>query len=338
MARNEQLIRQHKLMQLLEDSRFGRTIEELRDDLVADLGLTALHTRTVKRDLEALIAAGFDIRDETAERGRIYKFGRNAPTVHEIAFSGSEMIALSIGRDLLIPLAGTQYWQGIETFWNKVQEAIPEGVYEHYQRYRKTLRVIGTPAKDYTAQSGMLSTINRAILDHRVVEIEYQSVGRDPKRRQIEPYGVAMHDNSIYVVAAAREVEEPEQRMRNWKLDRFRKVRITDDYFKPDSRVDLTKILGRGVGIFSGADATAVTIRLGRRSAEYVREDPWHPDQTVDPEGDTEFFQMTVPATHPRELLPRVLALGADAEVLSPPEYRRAVAEAVAAMAERYGG
>ena len=60
MARNEQLIRQHKLLQLLELSRFGRTLEELRGDLVADLGLTKLHERTVRRDLEALQAAGFD--------------------------------------------------------------------------------------------------------------------------------------------------------------------------------------------------------------------------------------------------------------------------------------
>ena len=34
MARNEQLIRQHKLLQILERSRFGRTLEEIRDDLV----------------------------------------------------------------------------------------------------------------------------------------------------------------------------------------------------------------------------------------------------------------------------------------------------------------
>ena len=53
MARNEQLIRQHKLLQLLEYSRFGRTLSELRSDLVADLGLTTLHERTVRRDVES---------------------------------------------------------------------------------------------------------------------------------------------------------------------------------------------------------------------------------------------------------------------------------------------
>ena len=65
------------MLQLLELSRFGRTLEELRDDLVADLGLTKLHERTVRRDIEALQAAGFDIQNESIQRGRVFKLGQN---------------------------------------------------------------------------------------------------------------------------------------------------------------------------------------------------------------------------------------------------------------------
>lgn len=347
MARNEQLIRQHKLLQLLEFSRFGRTVEELRGDLVADLGLTTLHGRTVKRDIEALQAAGYDIQNEQVERGKIHKLGRNHTAVHEIAFSATELIALAIGRELLTPLMGTQYWQGIETFWNKVQEAIPEGVYEHYERYRRVLYVSGTPSKTYAAQSGMLKTITRCILEHRVVEIQYKSIGREATRRRIEPYALAVHQSSIYVVAAAPEVTDAAERLRNWKLDRFQQATVTDEYFKPDKNVDLSKFLSKSIGIFSGETSTSVQIRLGPRSASYLKEDPWHPDQTLEPvelvdgeasvEGElTTDHILTVPASHPRELLPKVLALGGDAEVLSPPEYREAVAEVVAKLGAKY--
>lgn len=354
MARNEQLIRQHKLLQLLEESRFGRTVNELKSDLVADLGLTTLHNRTVSRDMEALQAAGYDIQNEMVERGKVYKLGRNHTAVHEIAFSATELIALAIGRELLTPLMGTQYWQGIETFWNKVQEAIPEGVYEHYQRYRRVLYVSGTPSKTYAAQAGMLKTITRSILEHRVVEIEYQSIGRPATRRRIEPYGLAVHQSSIYVVAAAPEVTDVTERLRNWKLDRFQYAQVTDEYFKPDSKVDLAKFLSKSIGIFSGETSTPVQIRLGPRSASYLREDPWHPDQILQAMGSSDEsptdadakepddhppetdFLLTVPASHPRELLPKVLALGADAEVLSPPEYRDAVASTIATLAETY--
>lgn len=335
MARNEQLIRQHKLLQLLEYSRFGRTLEELRVDLVADLGLTTLHERTVRRDLEALQSAGFDIQAETVERGRVYKLGQNNTGVHEIGISATELIALSIGRELLYPLLGTQYWRGIETFWNKVQETVPNGVFDHYAHYRKTLHVFGTPSKTYENHEGMLKTINRAILEHRIVEIEYESVGKPISKRRIEPYGLAVYQSSIYVIAAAAEVVEPSERMRNWKLDRFRHATALDEYFKPNPEIDVSQLLSKSIGIFSGESPTMVKIRLGQRAAAWVSEDPWHPDQKLEAAADGSAI-LVVPASHPREVLPKVLSLGADAEVLGPETFRAAVADAVSKMAASY--
>lgn len=335
MARNEQLIRQHKLLQLLEYSHFGRTLEELRSDLVADLGLSTLHERTVRRDVEALQAAGFDIQSDVVERGKVYKLGQNNTGVHEIGISATELIALSIGRELLYPLIGTQYWRGIESFWNKVQESVPNGVFDHYARYRKTLHVFGSPRKSYEKQEGMLKTIHRAILEHRVVEIEYESVGKPATTRRIEPYGLAVYQSSIYVVATAPEVEDPSERLRHWKLDRFKHATALDEYFKPDPSIDLSEHLGKSIGIFSGEEPTDVKIRLGQRSESYLREDPWHPEQKLEsqPDGTT---ILTVPASHPRELLPKVLSLGADAIVLEPASFREAVAEAVQQMSASY--
>ena len=335
MARNEQLIRQHKLLQLLEISRFGRTLDELRGDLVADLGLTALHERTVRRDIEALQAAGFDIQSETVQRGRVFKLGLNSADVHEIGISSTELIALSIGREMLYPLMGTQYWRGIETFWNKVQEAVPNGVFDHYVRYRSALHVFGTPHKSYERQEGMLKTINRAILEHRVVEIEYQSIGKPVSTRLIEPYGLAVYQSSIYVVAAIPEISGAGERLRNWKLDRFHHATLLDDYFKPDPDIDLSKHLGSSIGIFSGDSPTLVKIKLGERSAAYVREDPWHPEQTLE-EDDGGSVILTVPAAHPRELLPKVLSLGSDAEVIEPQEFRDTIEATVKEMATKY--
>jgi predicted DNA-binding transcriptional regulator YafY len=335
MARNEQLIRQHKVMQLLEASRYGRTLEELRDELVKDLGLTNLHERTVRRDIDALQASGLDIQSETLERGKVYKLGRVERGLHKISLSTTELIALSIGRDLLYPLIGTQYWQGIESFWTKVQEEVPEGVWEHYEKYRKTLHVVGAISKSYAKHEMMLRAINRGIADHRVLDVEYAPVGSAAKQRFIEPYGLAFFQNNIYLVAAAQEITDPQERMRHWKLDRFTRVTVLDQWFKRDPSIDLNEHLNRTMGIFSGDDPVSVQIRLSERAAVWVTEEPWHPDQSisVDKNGNS---ILTVLASHPRELMPKLLALGSDAEVISPEPFRTAVTTVVEKMLENY--
>jgi predicted DNA-binding transcriptional regulator YafY len=181
-----------------------------------------------------------------------------------------------------------------------------------------------------------LKTVHRAILEHRVVEIEYESVGKPAATRRVEPYGLAVYQSSIYVVAAAPEVEDPADRLRHWKLDRFRHATALDEYFKPDPNVDLSEHLGKSIGIFSGEEPTLVRIKLGQRAAAWVREDPWHPEQKLEVEEDGAAL-LTVPVSHPREVLPKVLSLGADAEVLEPVSFRQAVADSVREMAAAYG-
>ncbi len=217
----------------------------------------------------------------------------------------------------------------------KVQEEMPTGVWEMYERYRKALHVYGTPSKTYQRQEGILRTLNRAILEHRVVEIEYQAPEKPATTRNIEPYGLIVYQSSIYVVAAAEEIDDPDQRVRHWKLDRFSKATALDRYFKPDPEVDVEKHLKKGIGIFSGDVAVHVSIELTGRAAGWVREDPWHPEQSLEKVDETT-WKFVVPASHPRELLPRVLSLGEDAEVLDPPEFRDAVRDAAMAMAARY--
>jgi predicted DNA-binding transcriptional regulator YafY len=338
LARNEQLIRQHKILQVLERRRFGATLDDLRDTVVSELGLGSLHERSIRRDLEALQAAGMGIATEETQSGKVWKLSRADKGLHKLSISASELIALSMGRDLLLPLVGTQFWHGIEAFWNKVREQLPSGVWEHYQRYRRTLRVLGIPAKTYEKQQGILKTINRCIQEHRRLEIEYQSLGKPLSKRKLEPYGLVMYQSSIYVIApeCGRDEElEPQDRLRHWKLDRFEKADAMDEWFKPDADVDLDEHLGQSIGIFSGDKATLYSIRLSSYAARWIKEDPWHPQQTIEPTGDG-WFLLKVPAFHSQEIISRVMALGAEAEVVGPASCRKAIAKLIADLHGRY--
>src|SRR6478672_5137114 len=298
MPRNEQLIRQHKLLQLLERTRIGQTLEELRDDMAKELALKSLHLRTVKRDLEALLAAGFDVeKQHLGQRGKVWRLGQKTRQAYRIQASATELIALSLGRDLLYPLAGTPFWQAIESFWNKLQDELPASVWKHYEAYRQVLYVRGLPAKSYERQHGILSAIRGAILERRIVQAEYQPPGKDPQDRQIEPYAVVFYQGSLYIVAAAHEIPPGQDRIRHLKLDRFLRATPLDSFFQKPADFDLEAHLGSGIGIFSGGKARNFKIRITSRGARWVLEDPWHPDQRVEKQPDGSLI-ITVPAHH----------------------------------------
>ena len=285
--------------------------------------------------MEALQLAGVDVDVHEQSRGRAWKLGPGFRGTHKITASASELIALSLGRDLMLPLAGTPFWHGIETFWNKVRDQLPPSVWEHYAKYRRFLAVLGLPTKSYQQHQGILKTVNRAILEHRVVEIEYQSIGKPISRRRIEPLGVVYFQSSLYILALAQESPETETPIRRFKLDRFTKAVALDDWFKPPEGFQLEDYLRQNVGIFSGQQPIEISIKVTAMAAPWVIEDPWHPGQRVERHSDGS-ITLTLSVAHELEVIPRVLALGAEAEVLSPDSCRQRMAQTVEQLARRY--
>ena len=207
---------------------------------------------------------------------------------------------------------------------DKVQEQLPGSVWEHYQRSRRILHVSGTPAKSYEEQQGILKTLNRSILQHRVVAIEYQSLGKPASRREIEPYAVLFYQSSLYIIAAEASNSTT---LRHWKLDRFLSAEALDRWFQPDDTFDLSEYVGKSLGIFSQQEGLEeFQIRISAYAAPWVLEDPWHADQTVERLDDGAVL-LTVKATHELEVIPRVLALGGEAELISPVVTRKRLAE-----------
>jgi predicted DNA-binding transcriptional regulator YafY len=336
MARNEQLIRQHKILQILERVRFGKTLEEIQTDVVEELGLGSIHVRTLRRDLEALQAAGIDVDSHDTPRGKVWKLGPLAKTATKISFSATELIALSLGRQLMHPLAGTPFWQGIESFWHKIQEEVPDTVLTHYEKFRKTLSVLGIPAKSYEKQHGVIKTINRAIVEHRIVEIEYEPPAKPKRWRMVEPHRMVLFQSSLYVIATDCEDENPESRVRSWKVDRMSRANITDKYFKPADDEDIDQYVGNTMRMFVRKKTNQTyVIRVNPAAARWVQEDPLHAEQQVKPLEDGS-VELTVEAVHDMEIIPRVLSMGDNAEIVSPRQARQGIARIVKQMAKMY--
>jgi predicted DNA-binding transcriptional regulator YafY len=335
MARNEQLIRHHKILQLLEALRYGATLDELADRIKDELGLSSLHQRTVRRDIEALQVAGYDIQPSDSPRGRVWKVGDTFRNGFKVNASATELIALSVAREMLMPLNGTPFWQGIESFWSKLMEEVPASISDHYEKHRDTLFVLGTIPKDYADKLGVLKTLQRGIHEHRVIEILYQAPGKEPATRMLEPYATIVYVSSIYVVAADAALEGAGSRIRHWKLDRVEKATALDKWFSLPEDLDLGLGESTPGSLFSSGPTVSYTIELSDSAAQRLREDPWHPAQQLKKESSGRWL-LSVDAAHPLDILPRVLSLGREAQLLEPISARDQMRKVIEELNDKY--
>jgi len=108
MARGESLFRQWELIKALQANRFGLSTEEL----AARLECTK---RTVQRDL-CVLQDIFPIRREQRDHGkRFWKLANNTIESEQLQLTMTEMLSLFLSQQFLLPLAGTQFGDGLQT-------------------------------------------------------------------------------------------------------------------------------------------------------------------------------------------------------------------------------
>jgi predicted DNA-binding transcriptional regulator YafY len=121
VSRNDQVIRQWCLLRKLESPR-GATLKELADSLPDD---APRHLRTIRRDLEALEAAGFPLVTERVDGQTRWKLIDGFRQIPALTFSTTELMALTFSRHLLKPLDGTQIQAALNSALSKASAALP---------------------------------------------------------------------------------------------------------------------------------------------------------------------------------------------------------------------
>jgi predicted DNA-binding transcriptional regulator YafY len=335
--RGKQTARQFKVLQLLEDSRFGMTTRELRDEVVQELGLNSLHEKTIRRDVQHWRNLGYPIQQlETSnpERPKIWKLDRSNLKVPKLPIGVVELLAFSAARELLYPLAGTPFWDGIQRMWERMRDSTSPDVLEHLDRQRAGLIVRGPMPKNYARQEGMLSSLNRAVFEHRVAAVRYKGADQPrARRRRLEPHAVCLFLNSIYVLAA--DADEEDGPVKTYKLDRMTSVELLDQRFTPRKDFDPEAFFDNSIGIFRSSKPKNFRIRVDAQRADIAIEQLLHPRQQVKTQEDGAVV-IEIEGAYEEEVLPIVLGLGRHAEVLVPKSSRVKLAEIARQLVRTY--
>jgi predicted DNA-binding transcriptional regulator YafY len=318
MPRNDQVTRQWHLLRLLESSR-GMTLDELNERLPTDY---LKHPRTVRRDLEALEAAGFPLLNERKDgrvHWRLMDGFRHVPT---LAFSPTELMALVMSRALLKPLAGTQIQAALESAMTKASGLLPPASLDYVQHVQSVFAVGLGPHKTYRTHRETIDRLTQAIDKQRTIQVRYFSASRTRMtRREIDPYRLWYASGGLYLVGYCHVRKEP----RMFAVERIKSVALTDHPYQLPLGFDLDAFVQDALTVMRGPQID-VELLFEKATAAWAKDRVWHPSQQLTPlKGGR--LKMTLTVANTRELVGWVLSFGSGARAVRPDSLRKAIAE-----------
>lgn len=311
------------MIQRLARSRYGVALDELASDL-------EVHRRTVYRDLDALMYAGFPVTSEKRDRRVFYRLYETFE-LSDAPFSADEVMALVFAEDLLGILEGTVFHDSIRSAMSKVRSSLGPELAGFLESLRDSFRILPGPHKRYDELRDVIRTLNEAVLDHRTVAMEYQT-GRTGQvgDRAIDPYRVWYKNGGLYVMGHDHKSGE----LRTFAVDRVRKAELSDATFEVPTDFDFDAYTASSFGVVVEA-AERVTLHFSARWSLYVREHVWHPSQEIS-DAEEGGVQLTMQVGAGEELVRWVLSFGAGARVIEPAGLADAVAGELRATLDHY--
>jgi proteasome accessory factor B len=325
VPRNQEVIRQWKVLHALESSRHGASI----DSLASELEVT---TRTIRRDLAALQEAGFPLYDTRDDDGRVrWRLDGQVLKGLDTGFTLAELCALYLSRNLLESVAGTPFQRDLGNAFKRLQAALSPRMRQFLDRLPAVLATKPGPrVRGGEAASDIVARLLEATLHFRVASMRYHSVSSAKvKDYVVHPYRLAFAQGGLYLLAYVPDY----QAVRTFAVDRIKSVSLEKQTFtpKPDLPED---IFANSLGVNTGPPER-VEIAFDTQIAPYVRARVWHASQEVR-DADDGSLTLTMDVCHDWALRSWILSWGSFARVLAPARLAGQIQSDLEAAKSRY--
>ncbi|HYR86423.1 MAG TPA: WYL domain-containing transcriptional regulator [Terriglobia bacterium] len=323
MGRNAQLIRQWAILKQIETNRWTTILDIAEQHVVS--------TKTIRRDLAALMEAGFPLYDERYD-GKVYwRLNEEYKGLPLASLSLSETAALYFSKKLVVNLAAPPFSNDIASAFKKIQSALPERNIQFLDSLDSMISVRADAPKDLDHSKNTIRILMEAIGEEVRVCMQYFSVHSQQKKTYtIDPYRLMYFRGGLYLFA---HVEEYKQ-IRTFAVERIESIEKTKDEFEKPPDFSVESYLESAFGVVK-EDPFDVEIIFNKDVSEYVRSRVWHPSQVVREIGGGR-ITMKMHVGGEFELGSWILSFGSSATVVSPERLRRRVEAELGRALENY--
>lgn len=330
MPRNDQAVRQLILLNKLEASRQGLTLEQLAEGFDHS---AVRHPRTVRRDLDAIESAGWPLVTERIDgriRWKLLDGVRHAPALR---FSPTELMALTLSRRLIAPLEGTTLHASLQSALSKASAALPPEGLALVHQLEGTFSVGLGPHKRYKRHREVVERVAHAIAEKKRIQMRYESASRGRvTRREVDPYRLWYASGGLYLVGYCHLRNEP----RMFAVERIKSVTPTELPYQIPLHFDFEAFVEDTLTVMRGP-RIEVELIFEKGTAAWAKDRVWHPSQQLKrlPGGK---LRMTLIVADSRELVGWILSFGSGVRVVRPDGLRVAVAEEADSIQRRNSG
>ncbi len=327
MARGESLLRQWKLLKILQSRRTGTSLGDLAD-------LAGYTERTIQRDLRLLIEAGFPIsHDQDVFGKRFWRLPSQFLERENTVLSLTEAVSLYFAKELLAPLTGTSLAEGLDSVIDKIRTLLPQTALEHFAQLGDRILVRSAGQTDYRKHKQTVSVLSEAVQTDRVVQITYRSVWRGDKyTAAVHPYGLVYFEGDLYLVGHS----ERSKAVRVFKVTRILEARKTATGFRRPEGFSLDEHFLGSFGIMQPGDGEMeALVEFDPSIAAIIEERQWHPSQRLRASPDGKLLA-NYRLNNTVEFERWIMSFGPHAHVLKPPVLRKRVHDMLLAALQGY--
>jgi proteasome accessory factor B len=325
MPRNQEVIRQWKVLHAMESSRHGAAI----DALARELDVT---TRTIRRDLAALQEAGFPLYDERDDDGRVrWRLDGRALKGLETGFTLAELCALYLSRNLLESVTGTPFQRDLTLAFSRLEKLLSPRMRQFLDRLPAILVAKPGPrTRGGEKSAGIVGRLLEATLHYRVTTMRYHSVSSARvKDYEVHPSRVAFAQGALYLLAYVPEYGA----VRTFAVDRIVSVSLEKRTFTPKQQVG-EDVFANSLGVNTGPPARVV-VAFDAKVAPYVKARVWHTSQEFRDNGDGRLV-LSMNVCHDWALRSWILSWGPFARVVEPASLAKEVRADLQAADDQY--